>query len=161
MDKNHAHNHIIFCAASFIDHKKLHDDRANMYKIRKISDEICVAHEKSIIKEPDKKKAKSYYEWKQSKKGNSWKDILFENMQSAIKESKSYEEFLQNMSDRGYDYKGEKIGENESVLEIDYKKTDGRVDNKYYKTFEPIRVILSYIEIITPDVKCSLLCINH
>ena len=114
IDKGHVHNHIIFCAADSIEHKKIHDDKKNMYKIRDISDRICKEHNKEIITEKSGRKGKTYYEWKQAKKGNSWKDKLLDNMKEAIKESHTYEEFLQNMYDRGYDYKGEKIGENEA-----------------------------------------------
>ena len=50
-DKGHIHNHIIFCAADNIDHKKYHDCRETYYNIRNISDKICKSHGLYVIPE--------------------------------------------------------------------------------------------------------------
>lgn len=49
IDKGHIHNHIIFCAADNIEHNKYHDCKQSYYHIRKLSDELCKAHNLSII----------------------------------------------------------------------------------------------------------------
>ena len=41
IDKEHVHNHIIFCAADNIEHNKYHDCKQSYYHIRKLSDELC------------------------------------------------------------------------------------------------------------------------
>ena len=40
IDKEHVHNHIIFCAADNIEHNKYHDYKQSYYHIRKLSDEL-------------------------------------------------------------------------------------------------------------------------
>lgn len=112
-DKEHVHNHIIFCAADSIEHKKFHDDKSNIYKIRNLSDKLCKQHGLSIITQQSGRKGKSHYEWEQNQKGSSWKFLMETDIKDAIKNAHSYEEFLQIMSGKGYEYKGEKIGENE------------------------------------------------
>ena len=44
IDKEHVHNHIIFCAADNIEHNKYHDCKQSYYHIRKLSDELCREH---------------------------------------------------------------------------------------------------------------------
>ena len=41
IDKEHVHNHIIFCASDNIEHNKYHDCKQSYYHIRKLSDELC------------------------------------------------------------------------------------------------------------------------
>ena len=69
-DKEHIHNHILFCAADNIDYKKYHDCKKSYWNIRHISDELCEAHNLSVIRE-NKHLAKSYKEWQASKNGTS------------------------------------------------------------------------------------------
>ena len=41
IDKGHVHNHIIFCAVNFIDHRKYNSNKRSYYGIRNISDRLC------------------------------------------------------------------------------------------------------------------------
>ncbi len=109
-DKGHPHNHIIFCAADNIEHKKYNACKKSYYLIRELSDELCKEHNLSIIK-PNGKKGKSYTEWKAEQKGISWKKSLQEDIDECIRIAKSYEEFLQLIRTKGYTISGEKIGD--------------------------------------------------
>ena len=109
-DKGHPHNHIIFCAADNIAHKKYNACKKSYYHIRKLSDELCKEHNLSIII-PSGKKGKSYTEWKAEQKGISWKKRLQEDIDECIRIAKSYEEFLQLIRAKGYAISGEKIGD--------------------------------------------------
>ena len=44
IDKGHIHNHIIFCAANFVDHHKYVSNRRIYYGIRNMSDKLCREH---------------------------------------------------------------------------------------------------------------------
>ena len=70
IDKNHLHNHIIFCAADNIEHKKYHDCRQTYYHIRRLSDELCTEHNLSVI-QPGNKHGKKYNKWQAEKSGSS------------------------------------------------------------------------------------------
>jgi hypothetical protein len=50
IDKGHIHNHILFCAASFEDHKKYVSNKGSYYGIRKLSDDLCKEYGLSVIK---------------------------------------------------------------------------------------------------------------
>lgn len=101
-DKGHIHNHIIFCAADNIHHKKYHDCKQSYYHIRRLSDGLCREHNLSVIPASDKK-GKSYKEWQEYNKGSSWKTRLKTDINETIKNVLSYEEFISGMETKGYE----------------------------------------------------------
>ena len=109
-DKGHPHNHIIFCAADNIDHKKYNACKKSYYHIRQLSDELCKEHNLSIII-PSGRKGKKYVEWKAEQEGISWKKRLQQDIDECVKIAKSYEDFLHLIKEKGYKVAGEKIGD--------------------------------------------------
>ena len=107
-DKNHCHNHIIFCAADNITHKKYHDCKRSYWNIRHINDELCEEHNLSVIKE-NKHIEKSYKEWMADKAGTSWKSKLKSDINETIKQAHTYDEFLDLMKSKGYEIKDAEI----------------------------------------------------
>ena len=63
-DKAHLHNHIIVNSVSFVDGRKYRSTPQTFYELRGISDEICRAHELSVIDAPRVKAGKHYAEWR-------------------------------------------------------------------------------------------------
>ena len=109
-DKGHPHNHIIFCAADNIDHRKYYDNKKSYRHIRELSDELCKEHNLSVII-PSKRKGKKYVEWKAEQEGTSWKKRLQEDIDECVRLAKSYEDFLLLIREKGYIVSGEKIGD--------------------------------------------------
>ena len=112
-DRGHPHNHIIFCAADNIDHKKYYDNKKSYHHIRQLSDELCKEHNLSII-EPSGRKGKKYVQWKAEQEGTSWKTRLQDDIDECIRIAKSYEDFLLLIKEKGYTVNGEKIGDTHS-----------------------------------------------
>ena len=110
VDKGHPHNHIIFCAADNIDHKKYYDNKKSYRHIRALSDELCKEHGLSIIS-PSGRKGKKYVEWKAEQESISWKKQLQDDIDDCIKSSKSYDDFLRLIREKGYIVSGEKIND--------------------------------------------------
>ena len=108
IDKGHIHNHIIFCAADNLEHKKYNDCRQTYREIRATSDALCHEHKLSIIT-PGLEDALSYVEWMQQKKGPTWKDQVRTDIDASIKEAEDYDGFLSIMKEKGYTLKGEKL----------------------------------------------------
>ena len=106
MDRNHVHNHLIFCAADNVDYNKYHDCKQSYYHLRKLSDQLCAAHDKSVILE-FKERGKSYAEWQNDKKGTSWKTEIRKDINECIKAAASYDDFLRRMRAKGYEIEGE------------------------------------------------------
>ena len=106
VDKDHVHSHIIFCAADNLEPRKYNDCRESYRKIRSISDELCKEQGLSILK-PSKSKGQQYAEWQARKEGNSWKSRVQKDIDSAIRASSSYIDFLNTLKAMGYEIKGE------------------------------------------------------
>ena len=110
IDRDHVHSHLIFCSVNNQDYKKYHRCTQSYNQIRKHSDEICAEHGKSVIKETTRT-GKTYAEWMHERKGDSWKAKIKKDIDDCILISRSYEEFLQRMKDKGYEINGETFGE--------------------------------------------------
>lgn len=111
IDKEHCHNHIIFCAVDNVDHKKYNDCKRTYRHIRNLSDELCREHGLSVII-PASQKGMTYYEWQMAKVGTSWKAQMKYDMDNAVREAHSYEDFISRMQTKGYEVKGETFGDN-------------------------------------------------
>ena len=121
IDKGHIHNHIIFCAADNVNHEKYHDCKKTYYNIRNLSDNLCKEHGLSVITPGEKTlsakraiKGKTYKEWQASKNNSSWKETLKSNIDEAIKTVATYEDFIALIKAKGYEIKGEAIGNTSS-----------------------------------------------
>ena len=110
IDKEHHHNHIIFCAADNIEHNKYHDCKQSYYHIRHLSDALCKEHNLSIIL-PSGERGKKYNEWQTNKTETSWKTQIRKDINASIKSASTYEEFLLLMKTKSYEIKGEELGE--------------------------------------------------
>ena len=121
IDKGHCHNHICFCAADNINHKKYHDCKKSYYNIRSISDALCQEHNLSIII-PESSQGKKYNEWAADKEGTSWKKQLQKDIDDLIQIAVSYENFIELIKAKGYEVKGESFGE-KSAKYISFKPT--------------------------------------
>lgn len=104
IDKGSVHNHIIFNSVSFKDFKKYNSSEKSYYNIRRQSDILCRQFGLSIIQDP-KEKGKSHYEHSLDKKGQSWKSLLRQNIDRAIQNAESWDEFLWLMEQQKYDIK--------------------------------------------------------
>ena len=104
VDKDHIHNHMIFCAANFLDHRKFVSNRRSYYQIRKISDRLCQDFELSVVV-PGEEKGKAYKEYLAHQTGTSWKTDFRRAIRQASNHSQSYEEFLLRLTVSGYETK--------------------------------------------------------
>jgi len=102
VDKNHIHNHIIFNAASFVDHHKYVSNKRSYHKICRISNRICQENGLATSM-PTEEKGKGYKENMEYHRGTSWKAKVRVAVDKAIWSSINYDEFLQKMQLAGYE----------------------------------------------------------
>ena len=105
IDKGHVHNHIIFCAVNFIDHRKYNSNKRSYYGIRNISDRLCRENGLSVVAPGRGSKGKSYAEYQAEKAGTSWKGKLKIAVDALIPQVSSFEELLQRLQAAGYEIK--------------------------------------------------------
>ena len=75
INKEHCHNHIIFCAVDFAEHKKYISNRKSYAQIRHVSDRLCRENGLSVVT-PGAERGKQYAEWDAQRKGTSYKQKL-------------------------------------------------------------------------------------
>jgi hypothetical protein len=104
IDKGHIHNHIMFCAASFTDHRKYNSNKRSYAGIRRASDRLCAEFGLSVIA-PGEKRGKHYAEYAADKAGGSWKSKLKVAIDTTVVQSTGFEDFLCRMEGQGYEIK--------------------------------------------------------
>ena len=105
IDKGHVHNHVIFCAANFVDHRKYNSNKRSYYGIRNMSDKLCRENGLSVVVPGKGSKGKSYAEYQAEKTGTSWKSKLKIAIDALIPQVSSFEELLQRLQAAGYEVK--------------------------------------------------------
>lgn len=104
IDKGHIHNHLIFNAVSFTDHKHYHSNKRSYHYIRRTSDRLCKEHGLSVIIS-GKDKGKSYIEHQASQTGTSYKAKLKTAIDRLIPTSTDFEDLLLRLQREGYEIK--------------------------------------------------------
>lgn len=104
IDKDHVHNHLIFNAVSFTDHKHYHSNKRSYHYIRRTSDRICKEHGLSVII-PGQDKGKSYIEHQAAQAGTSYKAKLKAVIDRLIPASADFEDLLLRLQREGYEIK--------------------------------------------------------
>lgn len=105
IDKGHIHNHIIFCAANFVDHHKYNSNKRTYYNIRNISDRLCKENGLSVVVPGKGSKGKSYAEYQAEKTGTSWKGKLKIAVDTLIPQAADFADFLRLLQAAGYELK--------------------------------------------------------
>lgn len=101
-DKNHIHNHLIFCAADFVEHKRYVSNKKSYYAIRKASDMLCREYGLSVVEPENNVCRREYYP---DKKEISYKSALRKKLDLLIPQCNRLEEVLDYLQNDGYEIK--------------------------------------------------------
>ena len=102
-DANHIHSHFVINSVGFESGMKLRQSPSTLKKLRKLSDEICLAHGLSVLQPYEGGgRSISSREYRARLRGNSWKQRLANDIDKAMEYSGSKDEFIRNMSILGY-----------------------------------------------------------
>ena len=104
IDKDHVHNHLIFNAVSFQDHRHYHSNKRSYHEIRRTSDRICKEHGLSVIV-PGRDKGKSYIEHQAEQNGTSYKAKLRSAIDRLLPGCTDLEDLLRRLQREGYELK--------------------------------------------------------
>lgn len=102
-DAAHIHSHFIINSVAYETGQKLRQNPTTLKQLRKLSDEICLAHNLSVLKPYEKGGQKlTSREYRAAKKGQSWKFKLMFQITKAMEKSSSKKDFLLLMKRAGY-----------------------------------------------------------
>ena len=105
LDRDHIHNHYIWCAVNTETHKRYISNKASYHKIQDVSDRLCSEYSLSVITEKSGRRGKSYSEYQADKYGTSWKTLLRRTIDAAVRSSHDFDTFLKFMQEAGYEVK--------------------------------------------------------
>lgn len=105
-DADHPHSHFVINSVSFENGKKLRQNPKTLEQLRKLSDEICLAHGFSVLPAQqtaaDGTKKMSAREYRAAAKGQSWKLELAVQINDVMSVAANKDEFLALMNGEGY-----------------------------------------------------------
>ena len=104
IDKDHVHNHMIFNAVSFADHRHYHSNKRGYHEIRRASDRLCKEHGLSVVI-PGQNKGKSYIEHMATQAGTSYTTKLKATIDRLIPASADFEDLLRRLQQESYEIK--------------------------------------------------------
>ena len=98
IDKDHIHNHIIFCNTNMETFRSFEyqENRGGHEKerLQEISDALCREYGLNVIENPKQGKGKSHYEWDMARQNRSWKAKLKDKIDAAIMNCTGFDDFL-------------------------------------------------------------------
>ena len=104
IDRNHVHNHLIFNAVNFQDHRHYRSNKRSYHEIRRTSDRICKEHGLSVII-PGRDKSKSHIEHQAEQNGTSYKAKLRAAIDRLLPGCVGLEDLLRCLQREGYELK--------------------------------------------------------
>lgn len=107
VDREHIHSHFVVNSVCYESGYMLRQGPTTLKKLRKLSDEICVAHGFSILSPDPPKHSKqlSTREYRSMDKGQSWKLQLMIAIEDAMAVARSREHFIKMLERKGYKVK--------------------------------------------------------
>lgn len=105
IDRNHIHNHFVWCAVDIETFHRYRSNKGTYHRIQDISDRLCKENELSVIDEKSGINFKSQYEYDQFKKGTSYKEQLRQTIDKAINTASSFDIFLYLVGTCGFEIK--------------------------------------------------------
>ncbi|MDD7515300.1 MAG: relaxase/mobilization nuclease domain-containing protein [Ruminococcus flavefaciens] len=109
IDKGHVHLHCVFNNTNCIDGRtfETHENRRttkedrSFKKLMNITDSVCKKYHLFVIKNPERTKGKSHWEWDMNRQGLSWKAKLKYAIDQVVKVSEDFNDFLTKCAEYG------------------------------------------------------------
>ena len=103
LDRGHIHNHFVVNSVSMVDGKKFNACKQSYALMRKVSDELCLAHGLSIVEKPHKAPRRMTY-LAEKKVENHQYDLLKFHIDDCLSRSSNIRVFIWQMEKKGYTF---------------------------------------------------------
>lgn len=102
LDKGHLHNHFCFNSVSFLDGKKYNYSKSEQYRLREVSDRLCLEYGLSVIEQPKKSPSRKIWLDEQTGKPTRY-NIYRDDVEAAILCSNNIRLFERYLIRKGYE----------------------------------------------------------
>ena len=101
LDREHLHNHFCINSVSYLDGKKYNYSKSEIQRLRRTSDEICLAHGLSVIEKPMGKTPRSIY-FAEKENAPTKYNLMRSAIDFAIEHGATHSQFLTVLREEGY-----------------------------------------------------------
>ena len=106
LNTDHYHSHFVINSVSFRDGYKYRRTKADYWKMRLVNDKLCKEYGLHIVVDPFGKSGRTFDEWQAERQGRmTVRGTIREDIDYAIRLSRSEEEFARTMKELGYEFK--------------------------------------------------------
>lgn len=106
LNTGHYHNHFVINSVSFVDGLKYRRTKSDYRQMQIVSDRLCKESNLHVLESPSSKKRKSYDEWIAERQGKTTiRGLIREDIDYAIKMSRTEKQFANAMKEMGYEFK--------------------------------------------------------
>ncbi len=103
LNTDNLHNHFVINSVSFKTGRKFENHISDHYKLREISDAVCMEYGKSVLKEADFYGGDKKEYWLKQKGNMTHRELLKADIDTAITQSTNFKAFEVRLKDMGYE----------------------------------------------------------
>ena len=103
LNTDNIHNHFVVNSVSFKNGRKFENHISDHYKLREISDTVCLEHGKSVLKDATFYDGEKKDYWLKKKGNMTHRDLLKSDIDSAVAQSTNFKAFEIRLKDMGYE----------------------------------------------------------
>ena len=117
LNTENVHNHMVINSVSFKTGRKFENHVSDHYKLWEISDAVCAARGKSVLKDAAFYGGEKGSYWAHQKGQLTHRDILRRDVDEAIAHTTTYNSFTRYLRGLGYEFRRDAYGNNPSVID--------------------------------------------
>lgn len=103
LNTDNVHNHFVINSVSFKTGRKFENHISDHYRLREISDAVCLEYGKSILKDAEFYGGSKKEYWQKQNGGLSHREILKADIDAALAQSTNFKAFEIRLKDMGYE----------------------------------------------------------
>lgn len=122
LNTDNLHNHFVVNSVSFKTGRKFENHISDHYRLREISDAVCLEYGKSVLKEADFYGGEKKEYWLKQKGGMTHRELLKRDIDTALSQSTNFKAFELRLKDMGYEIRRDECFAHYSVKAPDWQK---------------------------------------
>ena len=122
LNTDNLHNHFVVNSVSFKTGRKFENHISDHYRLREISDAVCLEYGKSILKEADFYGGEKKEYWLKQKGSMTHRELLKRDIDTALAQSTNFKAFEIRLKDMGYEIRRDERFAHYSVKAPDWQR---------------------------------------
>lgn len=168
LNTDNLHNHFVVNSVSFKTGRKFENHISDHYRLREISDAVCLEYGKSVLKDADFYGGEKKEYWLKQKGGMTHRELLKRDIDTALAQSTNFKAFEIRLKDMGYEIRRDERFAHYSVKAPDWQRAirldrlgkeytpqairERLLDNQRYEGYVPFQKP-KYVPLLTLEIE--------